>query len=222
MLTHVALLAHPNPKKVLIIGGGDGGILRETLKHKHIEKAVQVEIDQAVIDMCVQYFPQHSDGAYQDSRAEIIISDGMDFVRQCQETFDIIISDSTDPMGPGEILFTDDFYQNAKRCLAPGGIMVTQNGVCFMQQDEVVNTHKRMGPLYQDQSFYGVAVPTYIGGIMTLAWASDDRDLRQQEVATLQQRYQDSGIVTRYYNPAVHVAAFALPQYVLELLSSPS
>jgi spermidine synthase len=218
MLTHVALFAHPEPKKVLIIGGGDGGILRETLKHKNIERVVQVEIDQAVIDMCKQYFPNHSNGAFDDPRAEIVIADGMDYVRNTSETFDIIISDSTDPQGPGEVLFTNDFYRLAKNCLNEKGIMVTQNGVCFMQLDEVVNTTRRMGPLYQDQTFYAAPVPTYIGGIMTLAWATDDVSLRQLPVDTIRQRYQASGIKTRYYNPDIHVGSFALPQYVIEAI----
>ncbi|WMS87545.1 polyamine aminopropyltransferase [Pleionea litopenaei] len=220
MLTHVPLMAHRSPKSVLIIGGGDGGILRETLRHSNVERVVQVEIDQSVIDMCKEYFPKHSNGAFDDPRAEIVIADGMDYVKQATETFDIIISDSTDPVGPGEVLFTNDFYRLAKARLNDGGIMVTQNGVCYMQLDEVINTTKRMGALYQDQTFYTSAVPTYIGGLMTLAWATDDTTLRQQEVADIRQRFESSGIKTRYYNPELHKAAFALPQYVRDAIDA--
>lgn len=219
MLTHVPLFAHPEPKRVLIIGGGDGGILRETLRHKNIERVVQVEIDQSVIDMCKEYFPKHSAGAFDDPRAEIVIADGMDYVKTADEQFDVIISDSTDPIGPGEVLFTNDFYRLAKERLLSGGIMVTQNGVCFMQIDEVINTAKRMGPLYQDQSFYCAPVPTYIGGVMTMGWATDNQVLRTLSPETIGQRYQQSGIKTRYYNPQIHVGAFALPQYVIEALA---
>lgn len=219
MLTHVPLFAHPEPKKVLIIGGGDGGILREVLKHKAIERVVQVEIDQSVIDMCKQYFPKHSDGAFDDERAEIVIADGMDYVRQGNETFDVIISDSTDPIGPGEVLFTNDFYRLAKQCLNDNGVMVTQNGVCFMQMDEVINTAKRMGPLYKSQTFYTSPVPTYIGGVMTLAWATDDPELNKQPKAVIEERIKQSGIDTRYYNADIHVGCFALPQYVKKALN---
>ncbi len=220
MLTHVALFAHPEPKRVLIIGGGDGGILRETLKHQNIERVVQVEIDGSVIDMCKKYFPKHSNGAFENERAEIVIADGMEYVKTATETFDVIISDSTDPMGPGEVLFSNDFYRLAKERLNPNGIMVTQNGVCFMQIDEVINTRKRMGPLYKDQTFYASPVPTYVGGIMTLAWATDDASLKSQSVEVITKRFEQSKIKTRYYNPSIHVGAFALPQYVLDALES--
>ncbi|NVJ50858.1 MAG: polyamine aminopropyltransferase [Gammaproteobacteria bacterium] len=220
MLTHVPLMAHRSPKSVLIIGGGDGGILRETLRHKNIDRVVQVEIDQAVIDMCKEYFPKHSNGAFDDPRAEIVIADGMDYVKQSTETFDVIISDSTDPMGPGEVLFTNDFYRLAKARLNEGGIMVAQNGVCYMQTDEVLNTCRRLGPLYKDQTFYTSAVPTYIGGLMTLAWATDDTTLRSQSRDEIEARFKASQIDTRYYNPELHMAAFALPQYIRKAIDS--
>lgn len=218
MMVHVPLFAHPNPKRVLIIGGGDGGILREVLRHKNIEHVTQVEIDQSVIDMCKTYFPKHSNGAFDDPRANIVIADGKDFVANCTETFDVIIADSTDPIGPGEVLFTSDFYADEKTCLAPGGIMVAQNGVPFMQGDEVTNTFKRLTPLYQDVSFYVAAVPTYAGGVMALAWATDDDSLRRQDAHSIQQRVERAGFKTRYYNAEVHVAAFALPNFVRDLL----
>ncbi|CAA0079339.1 Polyamine aminopropyltransferase [Zhongshania aliphaticivorans] len=219
MLAHTPLFAHGNAKNVLIIGGGDGGLLREVLKHPEVESVVQVEIDQAVIDMCVKYLPQHSDGAYNNSRAEIVIGDGIDFVTQCDRKFDVILSDSTDPIGPGEVLFTSPFYQGIQRCLSSGGIFAAQNGVAFMQPDEVSTTHKRLSPLFTDTAFYAAAVPTYVGGIMTFAWASDNSGLREQDLTTLQNRFVTSGIKTRYYNPALHLGAFALPQYLIDSLT---
>ncbi|MFT7405637.1 polyamine aminopropyltransferase [Zhongshania sp.] len=218
MLAHTPLFAHGNAKNVLIIGGGDGGLLREVLKHSEVEHVVQVEIDQAVIDMCVKYLPNHSAGAYDNPRAEIVIGDGIDFVTQCDRQFDVILSDSTDPIGPGEVLFTSPFYQGIQRCLKPGGIFAAQNGVAFMQPDEVCTTHQRLSPLFADTAFYAAAVPTYIGGVMTFAWASDSGTAREQDLATLTTRFVDSGIKTRYYNPALHIGAFALPQYLVEIL----
>ncbi len=218
MLTHVPVLAHGAVKDVLIVGGGDGGMLREVCKHTAIERIVQVEIDQAVIDMSKEYLPGHSQGAFDDPRAEIVIADGLDYVQTTGRRFDVIISDSTDPIGPGEVLFTDDFYSACQRCLNPGGVLVTQNGVVFMQQDEVSTTASRLSSVYKDWHFYGAAVPTYVGGIMTFAWASDEPALRELSLDVLQQRFIESGIKTRYYNPAVHLASFALPQYVVDLI----
>lgn len=218
MMVHVPLFAHPNPKRVLIIGGGDGGILREVLRHQNVEHVTQVEIDGSVIEMCKEYFPKHSNGAFDDPRANIVIADGKEFVANCRDTFDVIISDSTDPIGPAEVLFTSDFYKEEKTCLNAGGIMVAQNGVPFMQNDEVTNTWQRLSKLYQEASFYVAPVPTYIGGFMALAWATDDLSLRQQTPAQIQQRLDAAGFDTRYYNADVHVAAFALPNYIRKLL----
>lgn len=220
MLTHVPLFAHGNACRVLIIGGGDGGILREVLKHPEVEQVTQVEIDQAVIDMCKTYLPGHSDGAYDNPRANIVIADGVEYVATTQATFDVIISDCTDPVGPGEVLFSSRFYEHCKRCLKPGGIFVAQNGVAFMQIDEVQTTHRRLSPYFADQTFYCAAVPTYIGGNMTLAWGSDNPACRQLDIAALQQRIAAAGIMTRYYNADMHIGAFALPQYIKNAISS--
>ncbi len=219
MLTHVPLLAHGAVKRVLIIGGGDGGMLREVCKHASVEHITQVEIDDQVVEMCKEFLPNHSAGAYDDPRVNIVIDDGANFVRECQDRFDVIISDSTDPIGPGDVLFTTDFYEDCKNCLTEGGVLVTQNGVAFMQLDEVKTTAKRMSPFYADQSFYCAAVPTYIGGVMTFAWASDNAALRKQDVGVIEQRFKAANISTRYYNPAIHVASFALPQYIVDALS---
>lgn len=219
MLTHVPIIAHGKATRVLIIGGGDGGILREVCRHTAVTHITQVEIDQAVIDLAKQYLPHHSAGAFDDPRANIVIGDGFDFVQNTDERFDVIISDSTDPLGPGEILFTKDFYAGCQRCLNPGGILVTQNGVAFMQTEEVSNTAQRLHRLYQDWHFYAAAVPTYVGGIMTFAWASDDPQARRADLDTLRQRWAATGIKSRYYTPELHHAAFALPQYLMDIVT---
>ncbi|CAK8744111.1 Polyamine aminopropyltransferase [Sodalis praecaptivus] len=131
MMAHVPLIAHGNAKKVLIIGGGDGGMLREVSRHPGVEQITMVEIDAGVVTFCQKYLPSHNAGAFDDPRFTLVIADGVDFVSQSSEKFDVIISDCTDPIGPGESLFTSDFYQGCARCLNQDGIFVAQNGVCF-------------------------------------------------------------------------------------------
>lgn len=222
MLTHVPILAHGAARRVLIIGGGDGGMLREVCRHASVEHITMVEIDGTVVDMCREFLPNHSQGAFDDPRLKLVIDDGMRFVATTTERFDVIISDSTDPIGPGEVLFSENFYQACHRCLNAGGVLVTQNGTPFMQLDTVRNTAGRMNGLFTDWHFYQAAVPTYIGGAMTFAWGSTNPALRHVDTATLQQRFAASGIQTRYYNPAIHQGAFALPQYVLQAIGKPA
>lgn len=222
MLTHVPILAHGAARRVLIIGGGDGGMLREVSKHASVEHITMVEIDGTVVDMCREFLPNHSQGAFDDPRLNLVIDDGMRFVATTAEKFDVIISDSTDPIGPGEVLFSENFYQACHRCLNEGGVLVTQNGTPFMQLDTVRNTAGRMNGLFADWHFYQAAVPTYIGGAMTFAWGSTNPALRHVDVATLQQRFAASGVQTRYYNAAIHQGAFALPQYVLLAIGKPA
>ena len=217
MLTHVPLLAHGDARRILIIGGGDGGILREVCRHQSVEHITQVEIDSQVVDMCCEYLPRHSAGAYDDPRLQLVISDGLDYVKNSTDDFDVIISDCTDPIGPGESLFSSDFYEGCKRCLNPDGIFVAQNGVVFMQPEEVTVSAQRLQPYFSDVSFYTAAVPTYTGGQMTFAWASDNPLLRQLSETEMKQRFNRLDLACRYYTPAVHAGSFALPQYVLDL-----
>jgi spermidine synthase len=220
MLTHVPVLAHGKVKSLLIIGGGDGGMLREVVKHKGIERIVMVEIDGAVVDMCKTWLPNHSAGAYDDPRVELVIADGMNYVATTDARFDVIISDCTDPVGPGEVLFSSDFYAGCKRCLNEGGIFVAQNGVPFMQVESLQDTVRRMSSYTRECWFYTAAVPTYIGGTMAFAWATDNLEARRLELATLEARFNESGISTRYYTPALHQASFALPKYVEQAIRS--
>jgi len=222
MLAHVPILAHGLARRVLIIGGGDGGILREVARHRDIESITMVEIDGAVVEMCREFLPNHSAGTFEDPRLNLVIDDGMHFVATTEEKFDVIISDSTDPIGPGEVLFSENFYQACRRCLNEGGILVAQNGTPFMQLGELQTTAKRMQGLFADWHFYQAAVPTYIGGAMSFAWGACSAESRNLPLEALMQRFAGSGIVTRYYNPHVHIGAFALPQYVLHAIAKPS
>ncbi len=218
MMAHVPILAHGHARRVLIVGGGDGGLLREVTRHRQVTHVTQVEIDAQVIDLCRRYLPNHSKGAFDDPRVDIVIDDGLGFIRRTDARFDVILSDSTDPIGPGEALFQEDFYAACKRCLTPGGILVTQNGVPFLQLDEVETTARRIGRVFADWHFYAAAVPTYTGGIMTFAWGTDDEALRCTDIGILRSRFAATGIQTGYYTPEIHAAAFALPQYVLEAI----
>jgi spermidine synthase len=219
MMVHVPILSHGNARRVLIIGGGDGGILREVLKHKTVEHVTMIEIDAAVVEMSKEFLPSISNGAFADPRLNLVIADGMDFVRECKDKFDIIITDSTDPIGPAEILFTEDFYSHAKRCLNADGIVASQNGASFLQEWEFEGTFRRLSSLYKSPWFYLASVPTYIGGFMTLAWATDVSEYRTQSVETSRARFNANPFKTKYYNPEIHVGAFNLPQHVLEKLA---
>jgi len=217
MLTHVPILAHGAARHVCIIGGGDGGMAREVLRHQSVKKVTMVEIDGGVVEFSKQYLPTLSQGAFDDPRLNLVIADGADFIRTTEGGFDVIIVDSTDPIGPGEVLFSDTFYGHAKRALTPGGIIVTQNGVPFMQGDELTNTMRAFQALFADASCYLATVPTYAGGPMAFGWGTDG-DARQTPLATLQDRLAASGLTPDYYTPEVHQAAFALPGYVLKLM----
>lgn len=220
MIAHVPLIAHGAARRVLIIGAGDGGVLRRVLEHRGVARAVMVEIDGAVIELSKRYLPGIAGDAWNDPRAEIIVGDGIDYVRRAPDgAFDAIIVDSTDPIGVGEILFTDEFYENCARVLGPGGLIVNQCGVPAMQADELRETSARRGKFFPYVSAYVAAVPTYVGGFMTLGIAAKTRELRQDRDSA-RRLAEDAGIIgrTRYWSPDVHAASFALPPYIAECL----
>ncbi len=217
MMVHVPMLSHPNPTRVLIIGGGDGGILREVLKHPSVETVTQVEIDQSVVDLCVQYFPNHSQGAFDDPRLSLVITDGAEFIENNQTAYDVIITDSTDPIGPGEVLFASPYYSGCARSLTDQGILVTQNGVPFMQGDEVTATYRRWAGVFATRRFYLTPVPTYAGGSMAMGFASKAK-LDLPSISSLESR-ANSLTNLRYYTPEAHLGAFGLPKFIQALMS---
>lgn len=217
MLTHVPLLAHGSATRVLIIGAGDGGVLRRVLQHRNVTQAVMVEIDGEVIRLAKEHMPNIAGEAWNDPRARVIVGDGIDYVRTAPDgSFDAIIVDSTDPIGVGEVLFTDEFYMNAARVLSAGGLIVNQCGVPFMQADELRDTSLRRRAFFGHVGAYVAAVPTYVGGFMTLGFAAKQAGLDQIPVATLRQRAESAGVLGtgRYWTPEVHHAAFQLPPYI--------
>lgn len=219
MMSHVPLFAHGRAKKALIIGGGDGGVLREALKHPELEQVTLCEIDQGVIDLCRQHFPEISAGAYDDPRARIVIADGTKFVAETDDRFDVIMVDSTDPVGPGAVLFTREFYAGCRRCLNKGGLLVTQNGLPFLQPDELKQSVSYFRKLFDDASCYLATTPSYFGGPMSYGWATDNTKLRRHRRKKIERRHEKAGgFATRYWSPEVHVAAFALPTYVSALV----
>lgn len=221
MITHVPLLAHGAAANVLIIGAGDGGVLRRVVQHSTVKKAVMVEIDGAVIELCKQFMPGIAGDAWHDPRAEVIVGDGIDYVRKAPDaSFDVIIVDSTDPIGVGEVLFTDEFYANAARILTAGGVIVNQCGVPSMQSDELRDTSIRRARFFPRVGAYVAAVPTYVGGFMTLGFATKAAEFESAPVETIRARASAAGILgkTRYWSPEVHAASFCLPPYIADVL----
>ena len=217
MLTHVPLLAHGAAETVLVIGAGDGGVLRRVLQHGTVKRAVMVEIDGEVIRLSKEFLPKIGGDAWTDSRAEVIVGDGIDYVKRAADaSFDAIIVDSTDPIGVGEVLFTDEFYLNCARILTARGLVVNQCGVPFMQPDELRETSARRRTFFPHVTAYVAAVPTYIGGFMTLGWAAKDASLAATPVETIRARARQAGLLgtTQYWTPEIHIGAFNLPPYI--------
>ena len=221
MIAHVPLLVHGDARRVLIIGAGDGGVLRRVLQHRQVEAAVMVEIDGEVIRLAREFLPAIGGLAWEDPRATVIVGDGIDYVtRATDASFDVIIVDSTDPVSVGETLFTDAFYQQCARVLTARGLVVNQSGVPFMQPQELSETSQRRARHFEYVSAYVVAVPTYVGGFMTLGLASRSPPTFHDNVAVIRERATAAGItgLARYWSPEVQAAAFALPPYIADSL----
>jgi spermidine synthase len=214
MMAHVPLMALARPRRVLVIGGGDGGVLREVLKHPSVERATLCEIDRAVIDLSLKHYPEIAGGAFDDTRTEVVIADGLKYVAETGERFDAIIVDSSEPIGPSAVLHTREFFTGCKRALKAGGVLVTQNGLPFLFPRHLAETSAIFASLFKAASPYLCTQPCYFGGPFALNWASDNDDLLAVPEATLARRMGRRGISARYYTPAVHRAAFALPEYV--------
>jgi spermidine synthase len=218
MMSHVPIFSHNNPEKILIIGGGDGGIAREVLRHQHVKHVTMIEIDGSVVDFSQKYMPKINNGAFNNSKLHLKIADGAEFIKNTSEKFDIIIVDSTDPQGPGSVLFTKDFYKDCYNALSPDGILVTQNGVPFMQAEALKNSITFLKDIFQYASCFRATIPTYAFGEMTFGWASN-KDYRLLTLPQIQKRFDVDRLEMNYYTPAIHLAAFALPAYIDKIVN---
>ena len=215
MLVHVPMFAHPNPREVLIVGGGDGGSLRELLKHD-IDSVDMVEIDEQVVRACQEYLPSlnHAGAVYREAPVNLIINDAVEFLRETSRRYDVIICDSTDPIGPGEKLYCQEFYALCYARLIDGGVLAQQDGVIFFQADEVQQTMRALRQLGLHATCYLVAVPSYYGGSMSLAIASRDSTVVTPAYEEIAARFAQRPIETRHYSPAHHQASFGLPKWI--------
>ncbi len=217
MLVHVPMAVNPYIKNVLIIGAGDGAAARELSKYNNVEKIDVVEIDGSVIEVCKRFIPQTACG-FDDKRVNIYCEDGLRFVRNTKEKYDLIIVDSTDPFGPGEVLFTKEFYGSCFNALTEKGIMVNQHESPFYKADalSMKRAHKSILNTFPISRVYQAHIPTYPSGHWLFGFASKCL----HPVKDIQEKaWKDLKIKTKYYNTNLHKGAFALPQYVEEMLS---
>ena len=216
MIAHVPVNVHPNPQRVLVIGAGDGGTLRELLKHPEIKSLDLVEIDKMVADVSKQYFPDVACG-YDDDRVECFWEDGVAYVNNCDKEYDIIVIDSTDPFGPGEGLFTTEFYQRCHDLLSNNGILVNQAESPQWTPNYVKGIHSKLSSIFPKFSMYQAFIPTYPSGHWLFGFASKNLDPVKDQKAN---RWKEKNIDTKYYNPEIHAACFALPNFVYDLFES--
>jgi len=219
-LVHVPLFAHPNPHRVLIVGGGDGGALRHVLLHPSVDRALEVEIDQAVVEVSLRLLPEISGGAYSDPRTELKIQDGAKFLADTSERFDVILIDSTDPVGPAAALISDEFLRNARRALAPGGLLAMQSGSPISQPREWHATIRAFKKAFRIVKPYLGYVPIYPAMLWSWVIGSDEVDPGSFDELSLRSRLDGLGTELRVYNPAMHRAAFVLPNFVQALLKT--
>jgi len=211
MITHVALNTHPCPKKVLVVGGGDGGAIREIVKHSAVEKAVLAEIDRSVIEASKKYFPQISSALTGNPRVDVQVIDGIKHIHDHKNEYDVIMVDSTDPVGPAVGLFEKGFYQGIYDALKPDGIMVAQTESPWFTRDLIKRVFKDLKSIFPITRLYTCSIPTYPSGLWSFTIASKKYDPLEVDPAKIKE------LDTKYYNADVHFAAFKLPNFVVEL-----
>ena len=218
MMTHIPMAVHPKAEKVLVIGAGDGGVIRELVRYPEIKQIDLVEIDDMVVEVCRKYLPKTA-CCLDDERVNIRYEDGLKYIRRCENKYDLIIVDSTDPFGPGEGLFTREFYGNCYKALKEDGIMVNQHESPFYEEDARAcqRAHRNITETFPVSRVYQAHIPTYPSGHWLFGFASKKyhplKHLREKE-------WNTRGIQTRYYTTTLHKGAFYLPAYVEELLKN--
>lgn len=217
MITHVPMAVNPQIKKVLVIGGGDGGTVRELTHYSTIEEIHLVEIDERVVRLCQQYLPQTA-GKLTDERVHLFFEDGVNFVAQKKNYYDLILVDSTDPIGPGEGLFTTEFYSNCYKALNSNGILINQHESPYYESyaTQMCKAHQKLKSIFDICEVYQFHMPTYASGHWLFGFASKNlHPIRDHQ----KEAWEALGLKTRYYNSAIHVGCFSLPTYVIERLN---
>jgi spermidine synthase len=220
MLTHLPLLEHGCAASVMIVGGGDLSIADEALKHKTVKEVVLVDIDGRVVELCRNHFAEINAKAFSDRRLTIEIADAFEYLgrEESHGRFDLIVADRPDPVGPGKALFGETFYDRVKRALAPGGFATFQTGVPFYQPQEITEALAELRASFGQCGLYLTVVPTYIGGFMALSWAAKGKRLGTAAgVKRARTAFARAKLKTDYYNPDIHAAAFALPEWIKRL-----
>src|SRR6478609_2235553 len=222
MLTHLPILEHGKVERVMIVGGGDLSIADEALKHKTVKEVVLVDIDGRVIELCKQHFAEINAKAFKDKRLKLEVADAFEYLgrKSSKNRFDLIIADRPDPVGPGKALFGETFYDRIKGALKPGGYATFQTGVPFYQPWEITEALQELKRFFPKSGLYLSVVPTYIGGFMALSWASKGgKPLGTPAgIRKAAKAYKKAKLKTDYYNPDVHAAAFALPNWIAKLV----
>lgn len=218
MIVHVPMATNPKIKNVLVIGAGDGGTVRELTRYSTIEHIDMVEIDKMVVDVCREYLPQTA-CKLDDPRVKLYFEDGLRFVRSKENAYDLIIVDSTDPFGPGEGLFTREFYGNCYKALKEDGILVNQHESPYYEEyaKAMQRAHKRIREFFPVCRVYQAHIPTYPSGHWLFGFASKTYD---PVIDIDEQAWNSLGLKTKYYNTEIHKGCFALPNYVKDLLAS--
>ena len=223
MLTHLPMLEHGKVERVMIVGGGDLSIADEALKHRAVKEVVLVDIDGRVVELCREHLADINARAFRDKRLKIEIADAFEYLGrpESKARFDLIVADRPDPVGPGKALFGETFYERVKRALRPGGFATFQTGVPFYQPWEITDALRELTGFFPQSGLYLTVVPTYIGGFMALSWAGNGRNAKLGTPAGIRRArhaFESAKLKIDYYNPDVHAAAFALPEWIKRLV----
>jgi spermidine synthase len=222
MLTHLPLLEHGRAARVMIVGGGDLSIADEALKHKGVREVVLVDIDGDVVELCRKHFSEINARAFKDKRLTVEIADAFEYLgrKESKGRFDLIVADRPDPVGPGKALFGETFYDRVKGALRPGGFATFQTGVPFYQPWEITEALEELKGFFPSSGLYLTVVPTYIGGFMALSWACNGKAKlgTPAGIKKATAAFKRAKLKTDYYNPAIHAAAFALPEWIKRLV----
>lgn len=213
LISHIPLIAHPKPERVLIIGGGDGGTAREVLKHKCVKDCVMVEIDELVVEKSREFFPEVA-SEFDNPRLNLKIEDGFKFIEDNKDSFDVVIIDSTDPIGPAEPLFGESFYKNVYQCLKTDGIVAAQSESPYLYENIIKNMYKNIKKSFPIVKMYTGFVPFYPTGMWSFAFAS--KKYTYQDKARIEDI--DSLGDLKYFNRKIYYSAFDIPNFAKDIV----